>query len=303
MRILLTGASGSIGTALAPVLADAGHELRGFGRDPARVPAAMPFVRGDAISGAGLDEALDAIDVAYFLIHSMEGDGAAFETSERAAARTSSPPPGGPACRVSSTSAGSSPSSIALSRHLGSRLDVERILLAGFPDAVALRASIVIGARSRSFRFLVHLVERMQVLTLPAWHEHRTQPIDVRDVCAFLLAAASTQHARDGLSLDIAGPEILTYGQMIERIADLMLVRRRALRLRRNATSLVAPIAAAIAGEQTGFIAPLMESLGSDLLPRDARAPELLGVRLHDFDSAVERALREWEAGELLGAR
>ena len=189
------------------------------------------------------------------------------------------------------------------SRHLRSRLEVEQILLAGVPEAVALRASIVIGARSRSFRFMVHLVERMKVLTLPPWREHRTQPIDARDVGAFLLAAATTPPAQGGLSLDIAGPDVLTYGQMIERIAELMLVRRRALRFGRNATPLVAPIAAAIAGEDTGFIAPLMESLAGDLLPRDGRAAGLLGVRLHRFDRAVERALREWEAGEPLAAR
>ncbi|MGH2898483.1 MAG: NAD-dependent epimerase/dehydratase family protein, partial [Solirubrobacteraceae bacterium] len=195
------------------------------------------------------------------------------------------------------------PQGAAASRHLASRLEVERILLAGLPETVALRASIVIGARSRSFRFMVHLVERMKVLALPPWREHRTQPIDVRDVGAFLLAAATTPRARGGLSLDIAGPDVLTYGQMIERIADLMLVRRRSLRLGRDATALVAPIAAALAGEQAGFVAPLMESLSSDLLPRDERAPALLGVRLHRFDRAVERALREWEAGERLAAR
>jgi hypothetical protein len=90
---------------------------------------------------------------------------------------------------------------------------------------------------------------------------------------------------------------------MIERIADLMLVRRPALRLGRDVTSIAAPVAAAIAGEDPGFIGPLMESLSGDLLPRDERAPALLGVRLHSFDRAVECALREWESGEPLGAR
>ena len=90
---------------------------------------------------------------------------------------------------------------------------------------------------------------------------------------------------------------------MIERIADLMLVRRPALGLRRDATPIVAPIAAAIAGEDPGFIGPLMESLSGDLLPRDERAPALLGVRLHSFGRAVERALREWESDEPLRAR
>lgn len=304
MNVLLTGASGSIGAALAPSLTDAGHSVRGFGRDPARVPASLPFVRGDAITGAGLDEALDGIDVAYFLIHSMEGTGrAGFEHNERAAAENFVAAASNAGVRRVVYLGGLVPQGRAPSRHLRSRLEVERLLLAGLPEAVALRASIVIGARSRSFRFMVHLVERMSVIALPPWREHRTQPIDVRDVGSFLLAAATTPHATGGLSLDIAGPDVMTYGQMIERIADLMLVRRRSLRLGRNATPLVAPIAAAIAGEETGFIAPLMESLAADLLPRDERAPGLLGVRLHKFDRAVERALREWEAGEPLAAR
>ncbi len=304
MRILLTGASGSIGAGLAPVLARAGHELRGFGRDPSRVPGSLPFVRGDAVSAAGLDEALRDIEVAYFLIHSMEGDGrGGFEDAERRAAQNFVAAARRAGVRRVVYLGGLVPREGTLSRHLRSRLEVERILLAGLPEAVALRASIVIGARSRSFRFLVHLVERMKVLALPPWREHRTQPIDVRDVRALLAAAATTSHGRGGLSLDIAGPDVLSYGEMVQRIADLMLVRRRSLRVRANAIGLVAPIAAALAGEQSGFIGPLMESLTSDLLPRDDRAPALLGVRMHRFDRAVERALREWESCEALAAR
>ena len=304
MRILLTGASGSIGAALAPALAHEGHDLRLFGRDPSRVPATWPFVRGDAVSGAGLDEALEGIDVAYFLIHSMEGDGrAGFAASERMAAENFVAAAQRAGVRRAVYLGGLVPQDRRPSRHLASRLEVERILLAGLPEAVALRASIVIGARSRSFRFLVRLIERMNVLALPAWHVHRTQPIDVRDVRAFLVASATTPHAAGGLSLDVAGPDVMSYGQMIERIADLMLVRRGALRFGRNLTPVVAPIAAALAGEDSGFIGPLMESLSGDLLPRDERAPELLGVRLHRFDRAVEAALREWEEREMLAAR
>jgi uncharacterized protein YbjT (DUF2867 family) len=303
MRILLTGVSGAIGTELAPALARAGHELRGFGRDPARVTAQLPVVRGDALTGAGLDEALDGIDVAYYLMHSMEGPDAGFESRERTAARNFVAAAQDAGVRRVVYLGGIAPAGRTLSRHLQSRLEVERILLAGMPEAVALRASIVIGASSRSFRFLVRLVERMSTLALPAWREYRTQPIDARDVRSFLVAAATTPHATGGLSLDIAGPDVMTYGRIIERLADLMLVRRRAVRLRRDATPVVAPIAAAIAGEDPGFIGPLMESLSGDLLPRDERAPALLGVRLHPFDRAVERALRDWESGEQLRAR
>jgi uncharacterized protein YbjT (DUF2867 family) len=302
MRVLVTGVSGSIGAALVPALAREGHELRGFARDPRGVTAALPVVRGDAVAGTGLDAALEAIDVAYFLIHSMEG-GAGFEARERDAARNFVAAAERAGVRRVVYLGGIVPARTTLSRHLASRLEVERILCGGFEEAVALRASIVIGPSSRSFRFLVRLVERMRVLALPAWRVHRTQPIDVRDVRAFLVAAATTPVAAGGLSLDIAGPQTLTYEEIVGRIADLMLVRRPALRLGRDVTPIAAPIAARIAGEDPAFIGPLMESLSSDLLARDDRAPALLGVRRHSFDRAVEAALREWEAREALRAR
>jgi uncharacterized protein YbjT (DUF2867 family) len=195
------------------------------------------------------------------------------------------------------------PSDAPASRHLSSRLAVEECLLAAVPSGVALRASIVIGAGSRSFRFLVRLIERLPVLTLPAWRVHRTQPIDSRDAIEFL-ARAAAEPAVAGRSLDIAGPDIVTYEEMIDRIAELMVVGRPALRLRRvTATPIASRVAAAIAQEDPELIAPLMEGLEHDLLPRDSSAVELLGVRLHSFDAAVERALRDWEAVEPLAAR
>ena len=303
MRILLTGASGAIGTDLAPALLADGHELRGLAREPSRVSIPMDVVRGDVVTGAGLDAAMRGVGVAYFLVHSMEQEAAGFETRERTAAHNFVAAAQRAGVRRAVFLGGIVPADATLSRHLTSRLEVERILLGGFEEAVALRASIVIGARSRSFRFLVRLVERLRVLALPAWRCHRTQPIDVRDVRAYLRAAATTPHAGGGLCLDIAGPQVMTYEEIITRIADLMLVRRPALRIGRDVTPIAAPVAAAIAGEDPGFIAPLMESLTSDLLPRDDSARELLGVRLHSFDHAVEAALRAWEAHESLRAR
>jgi uncharacterized protein YbjT (DUF2867 family) len=188
-----------------------------------------------------------------------------------------------------------------LSRHLDSRREVERILLAAIPDSVALRASIVIGARSRSFRLLVRLVERMRVLALPAWRRYRTMPIDERDVTDMLLASASAPIG--SRSLDVGGPDVLSYGEMIERIADLMLVNRPSLGLGVSVTPIAARVAAAIASEDPELVLPLMESLSGDLLVRDDDAARLLGVRLHSFDSAVEHALREWEESEPLAAR
>src|SRR3954447_22887583 len=121
MRILLTGASGAIGTDLAPALAADGHELRGLARDPSRVRAAMEVVRGDAVSGAGLDEAMDGVDVAYFLIHSMEGEAAGFEARERTSARNFVAAAQRAGVRRAIFLGGIVPAGGTLSRHLGSR--------------------------------------------------------------------------------------------------------------------------------------------------------------------------------------
>ena len=195
------------------------------------------------------------------------------------------------------------PASGPASAHLQSRLDVERILLDATPFSVALRASIVIGARSRAFRFLVRLVERMPVLAVPAWRTHRTSPIDERDMIELLARAATNEHVC-GQSLDVGGPEIVSYGELIDRIADHMLLHRPTIGFKRlTVTPIASRVAAVIAGEEHELIGALMESLGEDLLVSDNRAAELLGVRLHSLDSAIAHALREWEATEPLAAR
>jgi uncharacterized protein YbjT (DUF2867 family) len=195
------------------------------------------------------------------------------------------------------------PAGAAASPHLASRLAVEEALLRDVPGSVALRASIVIGARSRSFRFLVRLIERVPVVALPGWRDNRTQPIDGRDVLEYLVRAA-TLAAAAGRSLDIAGPDTVTYAELIDRIRDAMLVGRPTLRLGSlTATPLASRIGALVAGEAPELIGPLMAGLETDLLPRDGAAAELFGVRLHSFSAAVERALRDWESEEPLAAR
>src|SRR4051794_11997668 len=297
MNVLVTGATGFVGAALIPRLQARGHAVRAFARRPEAVAPGIEVVPGDAVAGTGLAAALDGIDCAYYLIHSMEpgADGSFDDRDRRAAANFAVAARSAGVARVVYLG-GLVPEGKAASLHLSSRLEVERLLHDAAPASIALRASIVIGARSRSFRFLVRLVERVPVMPLPAWRAYRTQPIDARDVLAFLEAAATTEHAAGGLSLDIAGPDVVTYGQLVERIRDALMLGRPALRLRFSLTPVASRVAAAIAGEAHELVGPLMEGLDGDLLPRDHSAAGLLGVRLHRLDAAIERALRDWEA-------
>jgi uncharacterized protein YbjT (DUF2867 family) len=303
MPVLVTGASGYVGAALVPRLKAAGQVVRGYGRSAARITAPVDeVVEGDAIAGTGLDRALDGVDAAYFLIHSMEGPGNGFADLERRAAEQFAAAAASAGVRRIVYLGGLVPQDGQISRHLASRLAVEELLLAAAPESIAFRASIVIGARSRSFRFLVRLVERMPVLALPAWRDHRTAPIDGRDMLEFLTRAATAPRDLSGRSWDIGGPDVMSYGELVERIADSMLVSRPRVGIDVTMTGLASVVASAIAGEDIGLIGPLMESLEHDLLPRHEAAPAF-GVRLHSFGAAVERALRDWEREEELAAR
>jgi uncharacterized protein YbjT (DUF2867 family) len=306
VKILVTGVTGYVGSRLAPRLLRDGHELRGLTRGRRTTDLPVELVTGDAVTGRGLAEALTGIDVAYYLIHSMEhalGANGSFPVRELAAAENFARAAEAAEVKRIIYLGGLVPADAQPSTHLASRLAVEETLLTATPCSVAFRASIVIGAASRSFRFLVRLVERLPVLAVPAWKDNRTRPIDERDVIELLARAASA----DGVcrqSFDIGGPDTVSYAELVDRIRHHMLVGRPTIGFRRlTLTPIASRIASLIAGEEHELIGPLMEGLGTDLLLRDERASQVLGVRLHSLDSAIEHALREWEAHEPLAAR
>ena len=302
---LVTGATGYVGGRLLDRLVDDGRPVRALARRPERLAgrAGVEAAEGDLTSGAGVEAALDGIETAYYLVHSMEAsdDGDFAGRDRRAAERF-----GDAAVRAGVERivylGGLMPSGGAPSPHLASRAEVEQILLEAVPGSTALRASILVGAASSSFRILVRLVERLRVLPFPGWSRNRTRPIAERDAIEYLARTPATPAAA-GRSLDIAGPDVLTYGEMIERIAEAMGIGRLPVGLRVDQTPAASAVVSAITGQPRELVRPLMESLRHELLPRDDAARELYGVRPLPFDRAVERALAEWEAREPLAAR
>jgi uncharacterized protein YbjT (DUF2867 family) len=305
---LIAGATGYIGSRLLRRLADEGRPVRALARRPEGVEAlpAVEPVGADLVSGRGLAAALDGCATAYYLVHSMESSpnrGTDFAARDRRAATAFARAAASAGVARIVYLGGIEPASGASSPHLLSRLEVERILLDAVPASTALRASIVVGAGSPSFRLLVRLVERLRVLPMPGWRRNRTQPIAERDVIGFLARVPEVAAAR-GRSLDVAGPDVMTYGQMVESIAEEMGVGRLPVGFGRSLTPPASAVAAALSGQPLELVRPLMESLETDLLPRDAsEAWRLFGIRPLPFRRAVTRALRDWEQREPLAAR
>jgi uncharacterized protein YbjT (DUF2867 family) len=302
---LVTGATGYVGGRLVRRLAASSRRLRALAREPGRVERlpGVEAVRGDLLSGRGLARALDGCQTAYYLVHSMEaGSNGDFSGRDRRAAENFARAAAAAGLERIVYLGGMEPAR-KLSPHLRSRLEVERLLLAAAPRSTALRASIVIGAGSPSFRMLVRLVERLRLLPLPRWRSNRTQPIDERDAIEFL-ARTPTVPAAAGRSFDICGPDVLSYGQMIERIAEAMGVGRMPIPFGRSLTPPASAAVAALSGQPLELVRPLMESLESDVLPRDPdEAARVYGIRPRGFDRALDHALAEWESQEPLGAR
>lgn len=289
--VLLTGASGYVGGRLAPVLARAGGgELRLLMRrpDPRRAPAGTRIVRGDALSGDGLADALDGVETAYYLIHSMGrgGDGD-FAARDRQAAETF-----GAAARAAGvrrliylgglSGAGSS-------EHLRSRDEVAATLAPHAPEFVHVRAAMVIGAGSASFQMLEALVRRLPAMVCPRWIDTRTQPIAVDDVVG-ALAALRDRHDVTG-DVEVGGPEPLSYRAMMEETARALhrrpplIVRVPVLspRLSSYWVQLVTPV-------ESGLVRPLVDGLREEMLVRDV-PPAGVNDDPRDFATAVRAAI------------
>jgi uncharacterized protein YbjT (DUF2867 family) len=226
--------------------------------------------------------------VAYYLVHSLgtsdfeERDRRAAETVAREAARAG--------VRQIVFLGGLGDDSPALSSHLRSRAETADVLSAGSVPVTTIRAAMVIGAGSAAFETIVALVERLPGMICPRWVSTRTQPIAIDDVVSYLAAAAGREDML-GQPFDAGGPEVMTYREMIERIARIRGKHPRIIevpvltpRLSSYWLHLVTPVQASVAR-------PLIEGLRNETVARDERLHELVPLRLTAFEDAASAAL------------
>ena len=292
MRVLVTGATGYIGGRLVPRLLDLGHTVRCFSRDAQRLRgrfAGAEVVEGVIEDAPALARALAGVDCAFYLVHSM-GATARFADADRDAARAF-----GTAARVAGVKrivyvGGLGKDREALSPHLRSRHEVGAVLRESGVPVVEFRAALIIGSGSISFEMLRYLTERLPIMIAPNWVETRCQPIAIRDVLAYLLAAVDERvPAR---IYEIGGSDILTYRQMMLRFAELRGLKRRIVtvpfftpKLSSYWVHLVTPISSRLAQ-------PLILGLHNEVIVDDAAARVAFpDVRPIGFDESVLRAL------------
>lgn len=280
-RALVTGATGYIGSRLVPVLLEQGWTVRVLTRDADRLAGRSwreraEVVEGDASSRSTLAQALAGVDVAYYLLHSMDSAGG-FVERDRELARAFGRAAFEADVRRIVYLSGLHPASGRLSDHLASRVEVGDLLMAsGVPTAV-LQAAVILGSGSASFEMLRHLTTRLPVMVTPKWLENRIQPIAVRDVLHYLVGAADLP-AGVSRTLDIGGPEVLTYREMISRYARLAGLLPRAIvtvpvltpRLASQWVGFVTPV-------PTGLAKPLVESLLHEVVCAESDIDDLVG--------------------------
>ncbi len=296
----MAGATGYIGRRLSLCLAEQGRPPRAMARRPGRgkhlADAGCELVAGDVLRRPQLDEALDGVETAYYLVHSMgRGTTSDFADEERTGAENFAEAAAAAGVKEIIYLGGLADSG---SKHLESRHATAAYLGETEVPVTYFRAAAVIGAGSESFRTLYYLVKNLPVMVTPRWVQNRTQPIAIRDVLEFLSQAAGHKKAR-GRQIDVGGPDITTYGGMMDALANTMGLRRRpripvpllSPGLSSQWIGLVTPV-------DTGVAKPLVHGLAMETIVRDPSGMALFDVERTPMNEAMRLALEE--AGDSL---
>ncbi len=290
MRVAVFGATGTIGTALLPLLTGR-HEVVAISRsEHASRGSGIVWMAADAEDAASVRRALEGVEVAYYLVHSLGQS--AFEQRDQRAAEIVAGEAARAEVRQLIYLGGLGDDSAQLSPHLRSRIETGRRLASGSVPVTTVRAAMVIGRGSAAFETIVALVDRLPAMLCPRWVSTRTQPIALADIVRYLSGLCGLEQAL-GRSFDAGGPQVMTYREMIERIARLrgrhpLIVEIPVLspRLSSYWLHLVTPVNAGVAR-------PLIEGLRNETTARESTLRELISFEPTSFDQAARTALED----------
>ncbi len=297
--ILVTGGTGYVGGRLIPRLLDAGHRVRAMVRSPERLRcrpwgrhAHIDVMAGDALDRDAFIRAAKGCDIAYYLIHSMNAAKGKFAEADRIAARNMvAAAEINRLKRIIYLGGLGEPDHAALSKHLKSRHEVEAILMAAAVPVTNLRAAMILGSGSASFEILRYLVDRLPVMITPRWVRTPCQPISIRNVLDYLQGALDAPQSV-GETLDIGGPDVLTYRDLIRIYAEEAGLGKRLILpvpvltpwLSAKWIHLVTPLPASIAQ-------PLAEGLSIPVVCHDNRILSMVPVERIDTRTTIRKAL------------
>jgi uncharacterized protein YbjT (DUF2867 family) len=288
MKVAVLGATGFIGRALVPALAEHAEVLAISRRGDARESTQVRAVAADATDEAAIARALEGVDVAYYLVHSLGTSDFGGVDRRAATAVTKAADRAGVSQIVYLGGLGDDADE--LSPHLRSRAQTATLLSRGAVPVTILRAAVVVGRGSAGFETIVALVDRLPLMIAPRWVATPTQPIALADVVGYLAGVAGNPRA-SGQTFDLGGPDVLTYREMIERIGLIRGRRPRIVevpvlspQLSSYWLHLVTPVRASVAR-------PLVEGLRNPTVARDERIKAVLPRELTPFDVAAREAL------------
>lgn len=292
MRVLVTGATGFVGGRLVPALLEAGQDVVTLVRDPDRYdpPDGVEVRTGDLLDHGTFESALDGVDAVYYLVHSMRAGEDYAERDRRAAHNFASAAEDHGIDRVVYLG-GLGEERDRLSEHLRSRREVEYILANADFDLTSLRAAIVVGDGSASFRMVEQMADRLPVMVAPKWVRTPVQPIAIDDVLRYLVGVLDIDVTR-GETYEIGGPGVLTYEAVIRRTARVLNGQEPYIlpvpvlspRLSSYWLGLVTDVPRSVAH-------PLVLGLKNPVVVSDHRIEELVPFERTPFDEAVRAAL------------
>ncbi|QZY29038.1 NAD(P)H-binding protein [Nocardioides coralli] len=296
LRVLVTGATGFVGRALTPVLVEAGHEVRAMTRHPETYDGPGDPVAGDVFDRESLDAPLDGVDVAYYLVHSL--DAPDFEERDAEAARTFADAAKAAGVRQIVYLGGLGDEDEELSPHLRSRREVEGLLAGTGVPVTVLRAAIVVGHGGISWELTRQLVKNLPAMVVPKWVSTPTQPIALDDVVRYLAGVAGND-AAFGRVFEIGGPDRLTYLEMLKvaarlnsgRSVPILRVPVLTPRLSSYWLALVTDV-----NVMTGR--NLIDSMGTPVVVTDRSIEELVPGEPMSYEEAVRLALEERRSDE-----